>query len=99
MTAGAQCLGIKLSERQITALAALDRLIAPATGRWLAVTMCEDGRDTSPAAAHQAGAYLTRAGLADKISVGYGSGAPVAYEITGLGRQWLGEYHRKGGRP
>jgi hypothetical protein len=55
-----------LSARELAALAALARQNAPTTGYVLAARMRTAGRDISPAAAHQAGAALTRKGLAIK---------------------------------
>ena len=84
-----------LSEREIAALVALAPLAMPATGDYLASLMCDAGRDTSPAAAHQAGTALTRKGLATKGRLP--GGASIRYEATSAGRDWIPGYRAAGG--
>lgn len=86
-------MGIELSDREVAALAALDTLANRATGDRLARAMQAAGRTTSVAAARQAGAALTRKGLAAKCA-----GFLVQYEITNTGRDWITQYRRMGGR-
>jgi hypothetical protein len=84
--------GIALSEREVAALAALDALANRATGDRLARAMQAAGHTTSVAAARQAGAALTRKGVAAKCA-----GFLVQYEITNQGREWIAQYRRMGG--
>ncbi|HEY5397851.1 MAG TPA: hypothetical protein VIL16_20885 [Trebonia sp.] len=74
---------VRLSPRQEAALLALLDLGVQAEGTALATQMCNNGRQTSIAAAHQAANALDIKGLAVKLRV---TGRPVRYEITDAGR-------------
>lgn len=76
----------RLSEREAAALLALRDLGNPANGRELAERMTANGRETSPAGAHQSGAGLDRKGLAVKTMVATEYGPQIGYEITDEGR-------------
>jgi hypothetical protein len=76
---------VRLSERETAAFLALADHGVPVTGGGLGRFMGAGGRETSTAAAHQAGAALARKGLAIK-------GNPdrhglIRYEITNDGRK------------
>jgi hypothetical protein len=83
-----------LSEREFRALLALDGMDV-ATGDGLASKMRAAGRETSRAAAHQAGAALARKGLVLKGHLA--AGDYVRYEITNAGREWIAQYRNAGG--
>jgi hypothetical protein len=84
-----------LSARDIAALAALAEDGTPMQGSRLASKMRAAGRDTSPAAAHQAGASLARKKLAIKNIPD--PGLHVQYEVTNAGREWITRYQSTGG--
>ena len=84
-----------LSEREVAALSALAEYDAPMQGGNLASKMRAAGRETSSAAAHQAGASLARKGLAIKGIPDVG--LHVQYEITNQGREWVARYRSVGG--
>lgn len=83
-----------LSAREVAALTALASQGRPVSGKVLAVRMQDGGRETSPAAAHQAAAALTRKGLAIKVQP-YDH-LLVRYEITNRGREWIAACHVEG---
>ena len=87
---------LKLSDREIAALAVLARMVGPISGRSLAARMCEAGRPTSPAAAHQAGAALARKGLAVKDNWPLPDSS-MKYEATNAGQAWIARYQAAGG--
>jgi transposase len=74
----------RLSEREAAALLALAALNLPMTGPDLALNMRTLGRNTSTAAAHQAGVALARKGLVFKSDADRHN--PVRYRITEQGR-------------
>lgn len=84
-----------LSERELAALTVLAGMSSPVGGERLANRMQAAGRETTPAAAHQAGAALARKRLAAK---GRDSCTlRVRYEITRTGLAWLSSYRAAGG--
>ena len=80
-----------LSEREAAALAVLVAFGTPMGGNSLAGRMCNAGRSTRPAAAHQAGAALARKGLATKGNYPFPDSA-MKYEATNAGREWIARH-------
>jgi hypothetical protein len=79
---------VTLTERQRSALLALDQIGTAVRGIDLAGRMTVLGMETSPGAAHTAANGLARKGLAVKRAC---SGGLVRYQVTEAGRTFAGQ--------